>query len=93
MVAAIDAYRFGWRISCQQTSSMNGSPTWKMTKLRSGKLAAAPVHVPGLGGLDRLGAEGDALVDPDQVDAQLLGLLEHREGDLGSSMRQGNGRP
>ena len=27
-VAAIDAYRFGYLISCQQVSSMNGSPTW-----------------------------------------------------------------
>src|SRR6266702_7722446 len=42
MVAAREAYRFGYRISCQQVLSRNGSPTWKMTKLMSGKLAAAP---------------------------------------------------
>ena len=34
--------RFGYLISCQQVSSRNGSPTWKITKLMSGKLAAAP---------------------------------------------------
>src|SRR3954454_5109609 len=42
IVAASEAYRLGKRISCQQVSSMNGSPTWKMTKLMSGKCAAAP---------------------------------------------------
>src|ERR687889_322619 len=29
-------------MSCQQVSSRNGSPTWKITKLMSGKFAAAP---------------------------------------------------
>src|SRR6266508_874155 len=47
-----------------------------------GEVGGRPVHVPGLGGLDRLRAQWHALVDADQLDAELLGLLEHREGDL-----------
>jgi hypothetical protein len=41
-VAAIEAYRFVWRMSCQHVSSMTGSPTWTITKLMSGLAAAAP---------------------------------------------------
>jgi hypothetical protein len=44
-VAAIEAYRFGWRMSCQDVSSRNGSPTWKITKLMSGKAAATENEV------------------------------------------------
>ena len=61
---------------------MNGSPTWKITKLMSGKAAAAPSMSQVWVCLDRLRAERHALVHADQVDAQLLGLLEDGERDL-----------
>src|SRR5690606_2472981 len=40
------------------------------------------IHVPGLGMFDRLRAERHALVHADQIHAELLRLLEDREGDL-----------
>jgi hypothetical protein len=45
-----------------------------------GEVGRGAVHVPGLGVLDRLRAERHALVHTDQIDAQLLGLFEDREG-------------
>ena len=47
-----------------------------------GEVRRRPVHVERRGVLDRLRSERHALVDADQVDAELLRLLEHREGDL-----------
>ena len=52
-----------------------------MTKLMSGKFAAGAVHVERARVLDRLRAERHALVDADQVDAELLRALERRVGD------------
>ena len=93
MVAAIDAYRFGWRMSCQQVSSMNGSPTWKMTKLMSGKLAAAPsmsqVWVASIG----WGPRGTPLWTPIRLTPSSWAFSNTGKATRGSSMRQGNGCP
>src|SRR5580700_11756578 len=76
IVAAIEAYRFGYRMSCQQVSSRNGQPDVEDHEVDVGEVGRRAVHVPGLGVLDRLRAERDALVHADQVDPEFLGFLE-----------------
>ena len=65
---------------CHSTSSSHGSPTWKMTKLRSGKLAAAPsmsnVRVCSIG----CGPSGTPLWTPIRLMPSSC-VLEHRVGD------------
>src|SRR5215212_3535913 len=88
MVAAIDAYRFGYLTSCQQVSSMNESPTWKITnpRGRSGSLcrrsSLLPRPCPTSGWPRWVGGRGGLLMDPDQVDPKLLRFLVDREGHL-----------
>ena len=93
IVAAIDAYRFGYLISCQQVSSRNGSPTWKMTKLMSGKLAAAPsmsqVCVCSIG----CGPSGTPLCTPIRFTPSSWAFSKMGKAMFGSSIRHGYGDP
>ena len=92
-VAAIEAYRFGWRMSCQHVSSRNGKPTWKITKLMSGKAAAAPsmsqVWVASIG----CGPSGTPLCTPIRLTPNSWAFSNTGNATRGSSMRHGNGAP
>ena len=92
-VAAIDAYRFGKRTICHSTSSSHGRPTWKMTKLMSGKFAAAPsmsnVRVCSIG----CGPSGTPLWTPIRLTPSSWARSNTGKAMRGSSIRHGNGWP
>ena len=81
MVAAIEAYRFGIADQLPARLVEERQPDVEDDEVEVREVGGGAVHVPGLGVLDRLRAQRDALVHADQVDAEFAGLFEDRKRD------------
>ena len=72
---------------------MNGSPTWKITKLMSGKLAAAPSMSQVCVASTGCGPSGTPLCTPIRLMPSSCAFSKTGNAICGSSIRHGNGEP